>query len=256
MSKTSKSRSKSTPETQSKATVGSALVPAANRLPSTEQVDGLANYAKTGAPSWFGDLLKCNGKTGEWSAGAQGLPIETGRVLVAIVPEMIAGHVLWKDGELADQSWMPASRFNPRMHRETLGDHDQGVWPRNEKGEPADPWREAVMLPMLDPNTGQEFTFSSSSVGGVRAAKRLADTYVKQIAAAPETTRGCLPVVTLQSSSYQHDDKKRGKIHNPVFEGIDWIRASDLLLPKNPGEGHEPPDDDAPAPELPLRPGA
>jgi hypothetical protein len=45
---------------------------------------------------------------------------------------------------------------------------------------------------MIDPNTFAEFTFSSSAVGGVRASKRLAETYVKQLAAVPETTRGCL----------------------------------------------------------------
>jgi hypothetical protein len=236
-------------------TNSSALIPAAARLPSTEELEGLRNYAKTGAPTWFGELLKCNGKNGGWSAGAQNLPIEQGRVLVAIVPEMIAGHVLWKDGELADQAWMPAAKFNPREHRATLGDLDQDLWPKGEKGEPVDPWKEAVMLPMIDPATRGEYTFSSSSVGGVRAAKRLADTYIKQLHAAPETARGCLPLVALSSSSYPHTDRKRGTIYNPVFEGIDWVRASDLLLPREPGSDSEPPPDDDPAPEsqIPLK---
>jgi hypothetical protein len=232
----------------------SALIPAATRLPSSEELEGLGNYAKTGAPTWFGELLKCNGKTGDWSAGPQNLPIEQGRLLAAIVNEMLAGHVVWKNGELADQEWMPASKFNPRDHRAALGDHDQDLWPKNDKGEPVDPWKEAVMLPMIDPDTREEFTFSSSSVGGVRAAKRLADTYTKQMRAAPETTRGCLPVVALSSSWYLPDDKKRGKIFNPVFEGVDWVRASDLLLPREPGSDSEPPPDDgAPEPQIPLR---
>src|SRR6516162_4175485 len=97
-------------------TNSSALIAAA-RLPSPEELEGLGNYAKTGAPAWFGELLKFNGKDGKWSAGSQNLPIEHGRLLVAIVPEMLAGHVLWKDGELADQAWMPAAKFNPRGHR-------------------------------------------------------------------------------------------------------------------------------------------
>ena len=110
------------------------------------------------------------------------------------------------------------------------------------------------MLPMVDPNTRAEYTFSSSSVGGVRAAKRLADTYVKQMKAAPETTKGCLPVVALGSDSYKHNDKKRGTIHNPVFEGVDWIRASDLLLPREPGSDSEPPPNDgALEQQIPLR---
>ena len=252
MRKTSKPKSKSTPKTQSKPAVGSALVPAANRLPSTDQVDGLAKYAKTGAPQWIGDLLNCSGKTGEWTAGSQKLPIDKGRILVAAITEMLAGAVLWKDGKLADQVWMPASQFDWRTVRSTLPDQDRALWPKDENGNPVDPWKEAVMLPMIDPNTFAEFTYSSSAVGGVRASKRLAETYVKQLAAAPETTRGCWPVVALQSSSYQHDDRKRGTIYNPVFEGLDWIRASDLLLPPDPGSREEPPSDDAVEQPIPL----
>jgi hypothetical protein len=231
---------------------GSALIPAAGRELAPEAVEGLDAYAKTGAPAWFGELLKFNGKTGEWSAGKENLPIEQGRMLAAVVPEMLAGHVLWMDGELADQSWVPAFQFNPREHRASLGNQDEDLWPRDERGEPVDPWKEGVMLPMVDPATHEEFTFSSSSVGGVRATKRLTSSYVKQMKAAPETTQGCVPIVALGSSSYQHPDKKRGTIHNPAFEGMDWIRASDLLLPPEPGSDSEPPPDDVPEPDLPL----
>jgi hypothetical protein len=84
-------------------------------------------------------------------------------------------------------------------------------------------------LPLKDPETGAEYTFSTSSVGGVRACKKLVGDYVKQIKAAPETTAGCLPIVELKSHSYQHTDRKRGTIYNPVLQGIDWIRASDVL---------------------------
>jgi hypothetical protein len=96
---------------------------------------------------------------------------------------------------------------------------------------------------MIDPTTRAEFTFSTSSYGGVRACKALIGNYTKQLAAAPETTKGCLPLVALQTGSYKHPDKKRGIIHNPVFEGMDWVRASDLLLPRDPGEGESPPPD-------------
>jgi hypothetical protein len=231
---------------------GSALIPAAARELAPEAVEGFDAYAKTGAPAWFGELLKFNGKTGEWSAGKENLPIEQGRMLAAVVPEMLAGHVLWVDGELADQSWEPAFQFDPRKHRASLGNQDQDLWSKDEKGEPVDPWKEGVMLPMVDPATREEFTFSSSSVGGVRATKRLTRMYVKQMKAAPETTRGCVPIVALGSSWYQHPDKKRGKIYNSELEGLDWIRASDLLLPPEPGSNSELPPDDVPESVFPL----
>ena len=239
--------------TEKKNATASALIPAATRELAPEAVEGLDAYAKTGAPAWFGELLKFNGKTGEWSAGKENLPIEQGRMLAAVVTEMLAGHLLWMDGALADQSWMPAFKFNPRTHRASLGNQDQDLWPRDEKGEPVDPWKEGVMLPMVDPATREEFTFSSSSVGGVKATKRLASSFVKQMKAAPETTRGCVPIVTLGSSSYKPDDRKRGTIYNPVFEGMDWIRASDLLLSPEPRSDSEPPlSEDIPEPDFPL----
>jgi hypothetical protein len=226
----------------------SALIPAANRDVTTEAIDGLDNYAKTGAPAWFGELLKFNGKSGLWTYGKDSLPVEDGRILVAIVPEALAGHVRFQDGTLVDQDWTPAFKFNPRDHRAMLPDTDQDLWEKDEKGNPIDPFKEAAMLPMVDPNTREEFTFSTFSIGGTRAIKQLVGTFCKQMKAAPETTKGCLQVVTLGSSSYKHDDKKRGTIYNPVLEGIDWVRASDLLLPPEPGENGEPPPDDTPLP--------
>jgi hypothetical protein len=83
---------------------------------------------------------------------------------------------------------------------------------------------------MVDPNTRDEFTFSTASVGGVRACKRLIHAYVKQI----DQGKGSLPVIVLESSPYQHPDRKRGTIYNPVFERIDWMRADALLPDKAP----------------------
>jgi hypothetical protein len=232
---------------QEKSATGSALIPAATRAVSTETVQGLDNYAKTGAPTWFGELLKFNGKNGLWTSGKDAIPVEDGRQLAAVVPEMLAGYMLWKDGELVDQAWMPAAKFDARKQRPTLGDLDQSLWPCDENGAHVDPWKEAVMLPLIDPDTREEFTFSSSSVGGVRAAKRLATAYVKQMLAAPATTQGCLPIVALGSQSYKHTDKKRGTIYNPVFEGMDWVLASSLL----PGSNNKPQPDTAPPTETP-----
>jgi hypothetical protein len=56
--------------------------------------------------------------------------------------------------------------------------------------------------------------------------KHLVGSYSKQIQAAPQTTAGHLPVVELGARSYQHPDRKRGTIFNPVLTGIDWVHAS------------------------------
>jgi hypothetical protein len=173
-------------------------------------------------------LLKFSGKTGVWSYGPQNVELKKGTTLAAIVTGMLAGYVKWRDGELADYRYKPIEGLDLRALRATLDETDRSLWPTDDEGKPVDPWKEAAMLPMKSPETGAEYTYSTSSVGGVRACKKLVSNFVKQIKAAPETTAGCLPVVELGVQSYQHPDRKRGTIFNPVFSGIDWVRASEI----------------------------
>jgi hypothetical protein len=205
-------------------TVPAAMTPA--------QLDAMDHYAQTAGPGLFGDLLKHSGKTGEWTAGPQGVEVPHGTELVAIVPEMLTGWVKWVDGELADQAMVPvysALGSDPRAHRATLDETDRSKWPLDDDGRPRDPWQEAVLLPMVNPKTGAKYSLSTCSVGGVRACKQLSGTYSRQMRAAPETTTGYLPLVAIGTRSYKHSDKKRGTIFNPVLEGVDWVPATDVL---------------------------
>jgi hypothetical protein len=139
---------------------------------------------------------------------------------------MVAGYVKWSDGELVEQALVPITEYDPRALRASLGDTDRSQWAKGDNGEPEDPWKEAAYLPMKNLKTGAEYTYSTSSVGGTRAIKKLVGTYVWQIRAAPETTTNHLPVVELGARSYKHSDRKRGTIFNPVLTGVDWVHAS------------------------------
>jgi hypothetical protein len=216
------------------------LTIATNNLPA-HSIEKFDDYAATGGPSWYGELLKFSGKTGIWSYGPQNVELKKGTTLVAIVPAMLAGYVKWCDGELVDQVLKNIEGLDLRTLRTTLDETDRSLWPTDEDGRPVDPWKEAAMLPMKNPETGAEYTYSTSSVGGVRCCKKLVGAFVKQIKAAPETTAGCLPVVELGVQSYQDTDRKRGTIFNPVLLGIDWARASDIAA-LSPPLG-EPPDE-------------
>ena len=140
---------------------------------------------------------------------------------------MLVGFVRWEDGELVGEEMVSLTEdYDPKVLRASLGDTDRTLWPPGEDERPQDPWREACKLPMKILTTGAEYTFSTSSVGGVRCVKRLVGAYSRQIKAAPKTTEGHLIVVALGTASYQHSDRKRGTIHNPVLEGLDWVHAS------------------------------
>src|SRR5262249_10836168 len=111
--------------------------------------------------------------------------------------------------------------------------------PRATTGGPEDPWREGALLPLKNLKTGAEYTYSTSSVGGTRAIKHLVATYAWQLRAAPETTVNHLPVVELGARSYKHADRKRGTIHNPTLDGVDWMRASAVLDKNNASSSFE-----------------
>ena len=190
------------------------------------QLTALERYGRSGG-DLYGDLLKFSGKTGTWTAGAQGIEIPLGTQMVAIVPAMAGGFVRWQDGELAEQALTPVTEtYDPRALRASLGDTDEGKWPIGDDGRPEDPWKEAAYLPMRDLRAGTAYTYATSSLGGCRAIKKLAATFAWQIRAAPETTTGHLPVVELGARSYKHTDRKRGTIYNPVLTGVDWVPAS------------------------------
>jgi hypothetical protein len=221
-------------------TDNTAIVPANQTMPAAQ----LAAYDKYGrsAGNLYGDLLKFSGKVGTWTSGAQSVEIPIGTALVAIVPEMLVGFVRWEGGELIDQVMQPLTEaYDPKALRASLGDTDRANWAKGDDGQPEDPWREAALLPLKNPKTGGEYTYSTSSLGGVRCVKQLVATYAWQIRAAPETTAGHLPVVELGVRSYKHSDRKRGTIFNPTLAGIDWVPAS-AVTDKGTGQTELPPE--------------
>jgi hypothetical protein len=144
-----------------------AIVPAPPNTPPA-QLTALERYGRSGG-NLFGELLKFSGKTGIWTSGAQGVELPMSTQLVAIVPELVAGFVRWKDGELVEQVMQPITEtYDPKQLRASLGDTDQAQWPKGEDGKPEDPWREGALLPLKNLRTGAEYTYSTSSVGGPR----------------------------------------------------------------------------------------
>ena len=193
------------------------------------QLTALERYGRSGG-DLYGELLKFSGKTGVWTAGAQGVEIPLGTQLVAIVPEMLAGYVKWLNGELVEQALVPVTEaYDPKALRVSLGNTERDQWAKGEDGQPEDPWKEAAYLPLKNLKTGAEYTYSTSSLGGCRAVKKLVATYAWQLRAAPETTANHLPVVELGARSYKHTDRKRGTIFNPVLTGINWVPASAVV---------------------------
>jgi hypothetical protein len=85
--------------------------------------------------------------------------------------------------------------------RKTLGDMDSSQWPTNKRGEPENPWRWTVYLPLIT-RAGAVYTFTSNTNGGRTATGELCKHYGKRLKDHPNL----LPVVKLGHSRRIIDD--------------------------------------------------
>jgi hypothetical protein len=229
-----------------------AIIPASTTAVATtgfsqEILDGLANYIADDV-FFDGPLLTQNGKTGDWWEGRNpAIPVEIGRRFALGLPDALYGFIQFRGkGEPPIQRYWPIDAFDYERCRATLPNNDPAHWQRHKKtGEPEDPMRHAFLCPAVDPDSREKFRMAINSKSGMREVKRLINGCLKHFKAAPATTAGCLPVIQIGSRSFPTDE---GTSFAPVLEFIDWIRASDLLLPPEPGEYSEPPPDDVPLP--------
>ena len=59
--------------------------------------------------------------------------------------------------------------------RGELGDNDRAEWEAGPDGKPRDPWQNTRFVHLIDPQTAEAFTFSTSSWGGRDCVINLAD---------------------------------------------------------------------------------
>jgi hypothetical protein len=167
-------------------------------------------------------LLFDGGKRGTWTRGRAKEEVQPGTRVVALLDELLKGYVKYVDG-------VPQSRMVPiwpapdlRALRASLGDTDPALWPdRDARGDAQDPWRTARRLPVivLD-ETCEGLIFSTSSFGGVKAISLLSRELQKR-RRDPEHA-GDVPIVELNSDSYNHPVKSFGRILEPRLDVVGW----------------------------------
>src|SRR5262249_142577 len=111
----------------------------------------------------------------------------------------------------------------PPKLRGDLGDHDQVKWEVDKNGKPKDPWQFTNYLPLLS-DTGELFTFTTSSRGGIGAVASLVRRFARHRSRHPDV----LPVIKINTDSYQHKDRELGRIKFPVFEPAGYIPKADM----------------------------
>src|SRR5262249_39588310 len=137
-----------------------------------------------------GTLLRFN--DWNWSRGKEAGPIEKGTRLVAT--GTASAWTRWAGGRPVEYRMKPSGK--PLPDRETLGDTDPSIWEVGPDKKPRDPWQHTKFVYLIDPDSAEAFTFSTSSFGGREAIINLADAITRVRSAHPNA----MPVVSLEAA--------------------------------------------------------
>ena len=137
--------------------------------------------------------------------------------------ELKAGYIKWKDGAPETETMVRIADGKPIPQREDLGDDDRNAWETDPNGTPLDPWQTVNTLPMKNPETGQEFVFTTGSRGGIGAIGKLSTSYGRQRHKQVDK----LPIIEINSDSYRH--KTYGDVSFPTFKIVGWETEGALI---------------------------
>src|SRR5262249_9190263 len=169
--------------------------------------------AEAGERPIRGRLLKFS--DWRWSAGKEGEEIENGTKLVALATAAMWQR--WEDGKVAETIQRQPGKRLP--DREELSHTDEDEWEEGPSGEPQDPWRNTRLVYLIDPQTAEAFTFSTSSWGGRAAVTDLGDQISRMRTVHPDA----VPIVELRAAEMP---TKYGRKSKPIFKVVGWKSAS------------------------------
>lgn len=181
-------------------------------------IDPFSAYADAVAPrNIVGKLLKFS--KGDYVAGEEAAEVPSGTIFTANIDEMLVGWIKWCGGKPVEQRMIRLADSQTPAKRAELGDNDKSSWEVDSTGQARDPWQFTNYLPLLS-ETGELFTFSASSRGGISAIGGLCRRYGQHRRHHPDVH----PMIALDVESYQHRDF--GRIKTPKFTPAGWAPKS------------------------------
>jgi hypothetical protein len=188
----------------------------------------LAYGEAAGTRTFNGDLLKFS--KGDFVAGQNNRTIAIGTRLIANMDSLKVGWMKWEGSRPVEQRMgLVSERFKPGRRSE-LGDNDSQSWEVDETGRFRDPWQFTNSLELASEDGSEQYTFPTSSKGGISAIGELCKAFGEEMHLHPDEW----PVVELDVGSYAHSNKSFGRIKFPIFTIVGWA-------PKD-GEAPAPPN--------------
>jgi hypothetical protein len=187
-----------------------------NNAIATTGANAFEAFANAVAPKYIlGKLLRFS--KGDFLAGERQEMIPLGTKFVAGMDLQLVGWVRWDGGKPAEHQMVRVIDGRSPPRRSELGDHDPSKWEADFNGKQRDPWSLTHYLPLID-ETGEVFTFSTTSRGGTGALADLARYYGSNLNTHPND----FPVIELQVGTYQHQNAQFGRIKFPTFKRCGW----------------------------------
>jgi hypothetical protein len=180
--------------------------------------DGFSDMAREAEGLMIrGSLLKY--ADWRWTVGKENTPLKQGIQLVAI-----GGATAWVKWEENKPIEHRVLRPGERMpEREELGEMNEGLWERDQRGDPKDPWRSTRYIYFIDPLTAELYTYATASWGGRSAAIMLSDQIARMRTAHPSA----VPVIEFGAAEMK---TRYGLKSKPVFKVVGW-RKMDQVQP-------------------------
>jgi hypothetical protein len=135
----------------------------------------------------------------------------------------------WADKKVAEvRVRVPGQPF---FTRSELGHDDRTQWEKQADGSPRDPWQFVKFLYLVAVDSGEVFSFSTSSGGGLSAIADLVD----QVQFVRAVRPNAFPVVELHWADMP---TRYGRKSRPIFKIVGWKRGDELqqLTPPSAGE--------------------
>ena len=111
--------------------------------------------------------------------------------------------------------------------RGELGDNDPAGWEAGPDGQPRDPWQNTRFVHLIDPQTAEAFTFSTSSWGGRDCVINLADQIKRMRGKHPDA----VPLVELGAAPMS---TRFGRKSKPTLKVVGWRTAAASVVIEQP----------------------
>jgi hypothetical protein len=188
-----------------------------------------------------GQLLRFS--KGDFLAGQEDEQVPEGTEFIANMDEMLAGWIRWENNRPTDHVMGKVSDGYQPPHRKELGDTDKAQWEIDFNNQQRDPWQFSnYLLLKTTHGSGELFTFTTSSRGGLNALGELCKVYGGAMAQRPND----YPVIALFAGSYDHPNRAFGRIKYPIFKIVGWKPKTAFA---NSETMSSPPAEEEPAPK-------